>query len=167
MLFIMMMLSLTSIMFLLTNHPLSMGLSLLCHTLLISMNSSLLSSNFWYSYILFLIMIGGLMILFIYMTSIASNEKFKLKNITIIMMFLIMMFSIIVFMMLNDLLNYNSFINMDMLNYTQPKNFKLSMNKYLTFPMMSIFTIIIMYLFMTMIMSTKITNMKMGPLRKY
>nr|ART65594.1 NADH dehydrogenase subunit 6 [Lamprigera yunnana] len=167
MLMITLMLMLTSIMFMLTSHPLSMGMSLLCHTLFISMNSGLLSSSFWYSYILFLIMIGGLMVLFIYMTSVASNEKSKFSNKIFIMMILTMMLMIIIFVMSNDLLNYNSFINMDMLNHTQPNNFKLSMNKYLSYPMMSIFTIIIFYLLITMIMSNKITNMKMGPLRKY
>nr|AIW06338.1 NADH dehydrogenase subunit 6 [Teloganodidae sp. MT-2014] len=62
--------------FFLMSHPLSMGLVLLLQTVTISILTGLMNFNSWFSYVLFLVFLGGMLILFIYMTSLAPNEKF-------------------------------------------------------------------------------------------
>nr|YP_009995946.1 NADH dehydrogenase subunit 6 [Plagiodera versicolora]QNQ64897.1 NADH dehydrogenase subunit 6 [Plagiodera versicolora] len=155
-----------SIMIVFLNHPLSMGMILLCQTILISMLTGMMNLNFWFSYILFLIMIGGMLILFIYMTSIASNEKFKIsyKLLMLCVMILIMLFMLF---LLTDFFYFNLKINIsDMTLSNSMNNFKLSMNKYMNYPQNMILFMIILYLLIILIMVVKITSTNYGPLRQ-
>lgn len=69
-----------SLIFTRLNHPLSTGLVLLVQTVLISVGSGLFRKRYWFSYILFLIFLGGMLVLFIYVASLAANEQFKVKR---------------------------------------------------------------------------------------
>lgn len=71
-------------MFLFINHPLAIGLVLLIQTLVIASAAGLILPTFWFSYILFLVFLGGILVLFIYVASLASNEIFSLSTNTII-----------------------------------------------------------------------------------
>nr|YP_009443422.1 NADH dehydrogenase subunit 6 [Pteroptyx maipo]ATR80206.1 NADH dehydrogenase subunit 6 [Pteroptyx maipo] len=155
-----------TIMFMFISHPLSMGMILLIQTLLISMWTGFMSMNFWYSYILFIVMVGGMLILFIYMTSVASNEKFSFSKIN---MFIIMlMSSIIIMSMLTDqIYNMMSSMNSDLMMYKNMISFKMSLNKFIMYPMMMMSLTLIIYLLITLIAVSKITNIQSGPLRKY
>nr|AML26565.1 NADH dehydrogenase subunit 6 [Staphylinidae sp. BMNH 1274698] len=152
-----------SIMFLFMNHPMTMGLTLLIQTILISLISGMLTYNFWFSYMLFLIMVGGLLILFIYMTSIASNEMFNYSsNIMIFMSFI--MFSIMLIYLINDQFLYN-------LNFTFNENLNLLINnnylkKFFNYPAIIIILMMMIYLFITLIATVKITKIEYGPLRQ-
>nr|QDC34838.1 NADH dehydrogenase subunit 6 [Laodelphax striatellus] len=57
-------------------HPISMGTLLMIQSMLTSMLTILFTKNSWYSMILFVTFSSGLMIMFMYMSSISSNEKF-------------------------------------------------------------------------------------------
>nr|YP_009728643.1 NADH dehydrogenase subunit 6 [Phyllotreta striolata]QHR79691.1 NADH dehydrogenase subunit 6 [Phyllotreta striolata]UPE50061.1 NADH dehydrogenase subunit 6 [Phyllotreta striolata]WDV10362.1 NADH dehydrogenase subunit 6 [Phyllotreta striolata] len=141
------------------NHPLSFGLILLIQTIQTCLLSGLLNLNFWYSYILFLVLIGGMLILFIYMTSIASNEKFKFNFIGLIWYITAgIMFNLIPFEMS---FNISDFFSFDM-NLT----FKSSFTKYLSYPNIYIYLIMIIYLFITLILTVKMTKFSYGPLRQ-
>lgn len=59
------------------NHPITLGLGLITHTLVVGILTGILVRNFWFSYILFLVFLGGVLVLFIYITRLASNEKFS------------------------------------------------------------------------------------------
>nr|YP_009350933.1 NADH dehydrogenase subunit 6 [Furculitermes soyeri]AQP28141.1 NADH dehydrogenase subunit 6 [Furculitermes soyeri] len=72
--------TLTGLMFTQMKHPLAMGLMLLMQTTMVCLISGTMYSSFWFSYILFMIMIGGMLVLFMYMTSLASNEMFSPSN---------------------------------------------------------------------------------------
>nr|APX39736.1 NADH dehydrogenase subunit 6 [Podagrica fuscicornis] len=144
-------------------HPLAYGMNLLIQTILISIISGMMTLNYWYSYIMFLIMIGGMLILFIYMTSIASNEKFKFNTLLIFMiMGMILISTILMF------IDYFYFSN----NFFIPESFNnkinmaFSFNKYLNFPNNMILFMIILYLFITLIAIVKITMIYYGPLRQ-
>nr|QNG56363.1 NADH dehydrogenase subunit 6 [Phalacridae gen. sp. MJ-2020] len=154
-----------SLIFMLMKHPLSMGLILLLQTISISMISGFMMFNFWYSYMLFLIMIGGMLVLFLYMTNVASNEKFKfsikifflLLSLTFLFLLSIWMFNI----KNNMMFSFNEiYIKLETNN-----NFLLSLNKYLNFPFYSIYLMLMVYLLITLIAIVKITNIKYGPLR--
>nr|YP_010621042.1 NADH dehydrogenase subunit 6 [Periplaneta svenhedini]WAX39425.1 NADH dehydrogenase subunit 6 [Periplaneta svenhedini] len=155
----------TSMMFTQMNHPLAMGLMLLIQTIIMCMVSGLLSQSFWFSYILFLIFLGGMLVLFIYVTSLASNEMFFMSTKMMLIMTMIMfmlMWTINTNMMMTNNMEimiheniYNSdseFINSLMKLYNQPTNL--------------ITIMLASYLFLTLIVVVKITNIVKGPLRQ-
>nr|QXG82669.1 NADH dehydrogenase subunit 6 [Curculionidae sp. BMNH 1042554] len=144
------------------NHPMSLGLILLSQTILISLSSGMMNLDYWFSYILFLIMIGGMLVLFIYMTSIAANEKFKFSK-------KMLMFSILILINFMSLMVDNFFPNIHMNNYDllnkSLNHINLSMNKFFNMPNMMIMMLLMLYLLVTLIAVVKITFFKMGPLR--
>nr|QUE43180.1 NADH dehydrogenase subunit 6 [Luciola singapura] len=155
----------TTMTFMFITHPLSMGMILLMQTLLISMWTGSLSTNFWYSYILFIVMVGGMLILFIYMTSVASNEKFSYSKILLMFMMTLLIISMI--MMIKDQFSFSlNSMNSEMINFKNKFLFKLSLNKFYMFPMMLISLSVIIYLLIALIAVVKITSLKNGPLRK-
>nr|WNV22590.1 NADH dehydrogenase subunit 6 [Psylliodes affinis] len=154
-----------TLLFIFLNHPLSCGLILLIQTILTALMSGFMNYNFWYSYILFLIMVGGMLILFIYMTSVASNKKFKLSKPLLVM---IMLMSLTIFMLLFiDLYYLNYFMNTQDLKLSNFNfNNKLSLKKYFNYPNFNLMFMMIIYLFITLIATVKITNNPFGPLRQ-
>nr|QDG01010.1 NADH dehydrogenase subunit 6 [Tenebrio molitor] len=151
-----------TITFLMMNHPLSMGFVLLMQTIMISLITGNMNQNMWFSYILFLIMVGGMLILFMYMTSIASNEKFKMNNKAIIMSITIPLTMLTLnFLMMNTQMKNNEVTIMN--NNTSMIS---TMNKFFTFPSSMIMIFMIMYLFMALVVTVKITNFKKGTMRQ-
>nr|QVT11048.1 NADH dehydrogenase subunit 6 [Nasonia vitripennis] len=93
-------------------HPLIFCLLLLLLTIFNSMNISLLNYTHWFSYILFLIMIGGMMIIFLYFTSFINNMKMKI-NWTMflslpIKLMMLLMFITMMLLMNNTFLPWNN-----------------------------------------------------------
>nr|WLG71244.1 NADH dehydrogenase subunit 6 [Rhithrodytes pantaleonii] len=159
-----------TLIFMYLNHPLSMGFILLIQTLIISLITSTYSYSFWFSYILFLIMIGGMLILFMYMTSLASNEKFKFSLLlSWTMMLLIPLTLFIMFIIDKTFINMmlkNSNL-MELFNYSFFKNENMnSLWMMYNNPNNMITIILINYLFLTLIAVVKITKSNAGPLRQ-
>nr|AFC36306.1 NADH dehydrogenase subunit 6 [Oulimnius rivularis] len=155
-----------SLTFMFLKHPMSMGLTLLMQSTLIAMITGFFNQNFWFSYILFLIMIGGMLVLFIYMTSIASNEMFKYSN-KLTFMFIIMSMMVMIFLMSMDQnMMMQAVFTLDLTTLENPMNYKLSLSKYLNFPSNILLFFMIIYLFITLIAVVKITNIAYGPLRQ-
>nr|YP_010464298.1 NADH dehydrogenase subunit 6 [Exostira schroederi]UUL71675.1 NADH dehydrogenase subunit 6 [Exostira schroederi] len=147
--------------FLLMKHPLSMGLILLAQTILISLITGNLAPTFWYSYILFLIMVGGMLILFMYMTSIASNEKFKSS-----MKFLIIILSPIILMLISKYsLNLFTKTN-DSIAFIYTTDMSTSMNKFIQNNSYQLILFLMIYLLITLIATVKISYSNQGPLRQ-
>nr|YP_010946762.1 NADH dehydrogenase subunit 6 [Pseudophoraspis kabakovi]WGO57519.1 NADH dehydrogenase subunit 6 [Pseudophoraspis kabakovi] len=153
-----------SIMFTQMNHPLAMGLMLLIQTMMVSMITGLLTQSFWFSYVLFLIFLGGMLVLFIYVTSLASNEMFSLSTKLLIMSIVIMMISMTLFSTLKfpNLMNQESFSFL-MIN----NNSSLPLTKLYNQPTNMITIMLASYLFLTLIAVVKITNIFKGPLRQF
>nr|YP_010397380.1 NADH dehydrogenase subunit 6 [Trichius succinctus]UQJ77500.1 NADH dehydrogenase subunit 6 [Trichius succinctus] len=154
-----------SILFMFMTHPLSMGMILLMQTLLTSLTIGLFNLNFWFSYIMFIIMVGGMLVLFIYMTSVASNEKFSfsIKIVALLLLLLTLLTGMYLllntyFFNLNNKFEDNIYQNFYVYNY--------SLNKFLNFPSIIIMYLLIIYLLITMIAVVKITDIKQGPLRQ-
>nr|YP_010363574.1 NADH dehydrogenase subunit 6 [Atkinsoniella xanthoabdomena]UNZ12675.1 NADH dehydrogenase subunit 6 [Atkinsoniella xanthoabdomena] len=137
-------------------NPMSMGVILLIQTSLMTMlmNKMLMSS--WFPMITFLMMVGGLLILFTYMSSIASNEKFKFKFNLTIMLLLIILIS-------EEMFNENQ-INENQ-NLMKLSEEYFSMIKLYNKKSMMLTIILVMYLLLTMIAVTKIVKHHEGPLR--
>nr|AND96755.1 NADH deshydrogenase subunit 6 [Onthophagus longimanus] len=162
MLLMLMLMTLFSMLIMWIKHPLSMGIILLIQTINLSMYMGYLNLNYWYSYILFLIMIGGMLVLFIYMTSVASNEKFS-PSIKLLFYFLsmILIFMILLPMMDPFYLNLNNnFIELNEI-------INMSLNKYYNLPNSIIMYMLILYLLISLLAIVKITSFKKGSLRSY
>nr|YP_010233767.1 NADH dehydrogenase subunit 6 [Brunneifusus ternatanus]QTA29867.1 NADH dehydrogenase subunit 6 [Brunneifusus ternatanus] len=71
----------------LMSQPLSLGLIIMMSTLLMCFTSAVTLSS-WYGYILFLIYVGGLLVMFAYVAALAPNVLFGSMNPMLIFMFL-------------------------------------------------------------------------------
>nr|UXW64274.1 NADH dehydrogenase subunit 6 [Abia sp.] len=153
-----------SLMLLFYKTPLPMGLTLLLQTILISMNSGISSFTFFFSYILFMILLGGMLVLFIYISSLTPNMKFKFNK----KIFYILLISSIIMMLIMLYFNFN--LNLNMMNYnlfmSQNYSLKLSLKKMFDFPNNMIMLLMINYLLITLFIIVKIININKGPLRK-
>nr|AXS66218.1 NADH dehydrogenase subunit 6 [Cerambycidae sp. 1 KM-2017] len=161
--FIMLLTTILSTMFMFMSHPLSFGMILLLQTLLISMMTGLMNSNFWFSYILFLVMVGGMLVLFLYMTSVASNEKFMWSFKLFVNFTLLMIISFTVSMIIDSFLESENIYFQELEKIFQTKKY---LNKYLNFPSSPLLFLIISYLLIVMIMVVKMTDSKYGPIRQ-
>lgn len=155
--------------FIVIKHPLAIGLILLIQSFFICLLSGLITKTFWFSYVLFLIFLGGILVLFIYVTSLASNEifNFSLK----VLVFRILNYSLIYFILIfidkNLIITY--LIRHETSSLTQIRNLllenSLMLNKLYNFPINVLTILLIIYLFLTLIAVVKITNVFEGPLR--
>nr|YP_010707982.1 NADH dehydrogenase subunit 6 [Neptis sappho]WCR30190.1 NADH dehydrogenase subunit 6 [Neptis sappho] len=154
------------------NHPLAMGLLILIQTLLTCLLSGMMINTYWFSYILFLIFLGGLLVLFIYVSSVASNELFKISfmnKFTFSFIFLIFIFS---FIMKNNLNWVNFFFNDEMNNFFNMflffnNEFNFNLSKLYNEQTYLLMMMMIIYLFITLVAIVKITNIFFGPLRSF
>lgn len=133
------------------------------------MLSGFITKTFWFSYVLFLIFLGGILVLFIYVTSLASNEIFNF-SIKLLIFSLCNFFSIYVIfiiidknLIINYLINYENDTLLNIKRYLIENS--LILNKLYNFPINLITIILIIYLFLTLIAVVKITNIFEGPLR--
>nr|WRO45048.1 NADH dehydrogenase subunit 6 [Fissocantharis tridifformis] len=145
-------------------HPLSMGLNLLIQTILIALITGFMSFNFWMSYLLFLIMVGGMLILFMYMTSIASNEKFYFSKNLILITFILMLMFFIIMIKFNFTIYFTK--NLDSKEFLNFNMYELSPNKYFINNSKFILSILIIYLFITLVAIMNISSNNFGPLRQ-
>nr|WDQ44548.1 NADH dehydrogenase subunit 6 [Parnassius apollo] len=160
-----------SIMMFFFNHPLSMGLLILIQTLLICLLSGMLINTYWFSYILFLVFLGGLLVLFIYVSSIASNEMFYnsfFSKMTLIFIFSLSMLLSYMFMYNMNWLNFIN--NYEMINFKNLFIFFNNENKINLSKLYNNYThlmmmMLIIYLFITLVAVVNITNIFFGPLR--
>lgn len=150
-------------------HPLAIGLILLFQTFFICLLSGFITKTFWFSYVLFLIFLGGILVLFIYVTSLASNEifNFSIKLLIIRATIFSSIFLLFIFIDKNIIINY--LINYENESIILTKSFLIEnsiiLNKLYNFPINIITIILIIYLFLTLIAVVKITNVFEGPLR--
>nr|YP_010254535.1 NADH dehydrogenase subunit 6 [Lysmata debelius]QUA00610.1 NADH dehydrogenase subunit 6 [Lysmata debelius] len=156
-----------SISFTKMSSPLAMGLVLLSQTVLICAITGISSKSMWFSYILFLIFLGAMLVLFIYVASLASNEQFffspKMLTSFPLLIFLALLLSLI----------------LDPMSSSQPVNIEQSStlltetlnSTYLTVSMiysstsMNLTIFVVLYLLLTLIVVVKITGFFYGPLR--
>nr|UAT98627.1 NADH dehydrogenase subunit 6 [Pyrops spinolae] len=145
-------------------HPLSMGFMLMVQTATLCAYQSTMASTPWYLYVLFLTTVGGLMIMFMYMASIASNEKFNL-SIKMTMMWMVM--GMMMILLTNTDLTMEHIYKMTetKLQMTEMSEEK-STSKFFMMNKMNITMTMMMILIMTMVSVTNISSTFEGPLKK-
>nr|USH57551.1 NADH dehydrogenase subunit 6 [Ninguta schrenckii] len=166
------MIILISIFMFFINHPISMGLLILLQTLFICLLLGMLINSYWFSYILFLVFLGGLLVLFIYVSSIASNELLNITPINKILISIPLLVFIMSFFLKNNLNWLNLSFNEDMNNFINLFLFYFNENNINLFKLYNeqtymMMIMMIIYLFITLIAVVKITNIFFGPLRSF
>nr|YP_010117207.1 NADH dehydrogenase subunit 6 [Downesia tarsata]QPM99435.1 NADH dehydrogenase subunit 6 [Downesia tarsata] len=147
-----------SVTFMFLKHPVTLSFTILIQTMIIALITGSMFMNFWFSYILFLTMIGGLLILFLYMTNVASNEKFKHSK-----KLLIIWVTLPTLMVFNYLyLNFNIEL---MYNSKNTTNFYNLITKFYNYPFNLVLMMIMIVLLLTLILAVKISEINKGPLR--
>nr|YP_010311850.1 NADH dehydrogenase subunit 6 [Leptocorisa costalis]UNA68834.1 NADH dehydrogenase subunit 6 [Leptocorisa costalis] len=146
-----------SIMFMMLKHPLSMGITIIVQTMIISAIVGLMMGSFWFSYIIMITMLSGMLVLFIYMASVASNEKLVPSMKMTAMMIMMIMASIAYS---NNMENNDKEMIMMM---TTPEN--ISLNNLFNMKHKFATMMLVAYLFFTMITVSFIVNISEGPLR--
>lgn len=155
---------LLSVLFTRLAHPLSIGLTLLIQTIFISLTAGLSTYSYWFSYILFIIFLGGMLVLFIYVTSLASNESFffSWSAITFSLVFLLILTSLTLFW---DPLTVTTMTQLPLPSFTF-RTSNVFIIRWIYSSNVIRFTLyIILYLLLTLIVVVKITNLFKGPLR--
>nr|YP_010580147.1 NADH dehydrogenase subunit 6 [Trichogramma pretiosum]UZS90448.1 NADH dehydrogenase subunit 6 [Trichogramma pretiosum] len=155
-------------------HPMIFGSMLLMMSIFSSLNINIFNDSPMFSFIMFLIVIGGMMILFLYFISFVSNMKMMMKWIYMkmipIKLLLMIMLILIMLIYKNNLLNWfymfnetNNLFNIN-LNDLMTNNINC-MYMYLNMKMMP--TIIMMiYLFMCLTLIVKMFINKKMSIRK-
>nr|URX52712.1 NADH dehydrogenase subunit 6 [Cryptotermes sp. 1 AB-2022a]URX52738.1 NADH dehydrogenase subunit 6 [Cryptotermes sp. 1 AB-2022a]URX53147.1 NADH dehydrogenase subunit 6 [Cryptotermes primus] len=152
--------TLSGMMFTQMNHPLAMGMMLLMQTTMMCLVSGLMHQSFWFQYILFMVFIGGMLVLFIYVASLASNEMFSLST----KMMSVSAGAMIMSMMISNWMPEDS---SDSTVYNTASNEITLMTSKLYNQPSGVLTILMaLYLLMTLIVVVKITNVSKGPLRQ-
>nr|ABB90928.1 NADH dehydrogenase subunit 6 [Grylloblatta sculleni] len=161
------MILLLSMIFTQMNHPMAMGLMLLMQTALITLMTGMMTQSFWFSYILFLVFLGGMLVLFIYVTALASNEMFSMSPKLMIMMMMTTMMTMMMMYKSSYWLTEYSTMEMNLINNVlMGKENLMPLIKLYNNPTSPITMMLIMYLFLTLIAIVKITNIFQGALRQ-
>nr|YP_009645800.1 NADH dehydrogenase subunit 6 [Acuticosta chinensis]QBS54525.1 NADH dehydrogenase subunit 6 [Acuticosta chinensis] len=140
-------------------HPLSLGIMVL---LLAFLNCVLIASiSPWYSYMLFFIFIGGMLVMFAYIASLSPNMTFSINN--PLMPATLTLLILISFK--NSKLSFNYQTNADMMSSINDKVQTLSF-LYMENGITCVILLACMLLF-TLVASVKICKPKMGALRPF
>nr|QOV03265.1 NADH dehydrogenase subunit 6 [Orfelia nemoralis] len=168
-LFLMFLMMIFSILFTQLKHPLSIGFMLLIQTFLTCLLSGSMFFSYWFSYILFLVFLGGMLVLFIYMTSLASNEMFSLSMNMLFNFIIFIMINFLIIMFMDKTIFMNFIINNEMMTFNNTNMFLkeniMNLNKLFNYPSNMMTLLLINYLFFTLVIVVKITNFFSGPLR--
>jgi NADH-ubiquinone oxidoreductase chain 6 len=129
---------------------------ILIQTIIVCLIAWLFLKTSWFSFILFLVFLGGLIVLFIYITRLASNEVIKLNlNNMLLTLFTTVGLVIVIIKYLNHQID----LKIDLLNQT-----KTFFNIY-SFESLTITGLAIIYLLLTLIVVVKISNKFNAPIK--
>jgi len=147
--------SIFAIFFILRSHPIILITLILIQTINLCLIAWILLKSSWFSYILFIIFLGGLMVLFIYITSLASNEKFFFRANPILLLYIISI--IIIILLINK--------NEEAQIFNQLNNINKIFNSIYSLNVITLTITTIIYLLLTLIVVVKVASKYEGPLR--
>nr|QID48539.1 NADH dehydrogenase subunit 6 [Celes skalozubovi] len=168
----MMIMSMSNIMninFIKLNHPMMLMMMIIIQTLLIGLTTGLMMESFWMSYILFITFIGGMMVLFIYITSISSNEMINMKSMSMIYIMMMLLTMTAITYNVEKLMFTEMIKNTETMNMKYTMNFQemtMSLMKLYNNPTLIITIMMMIYLFIALLAVVKINNINQGPIRK-
>nr|QEJ81962.1 NADH dehydrogenase subunit 6 [Metacrangonyx sp. n. DJ2019] len=150
------------IIFFYSSHPLFMGVMVAFQSILIGLIIYMFNTISWFSYLLFMIFLSGMMVVLIYITSLASNimmKYFFLDTASLILFILLM----IAFMFTYDKLNYFCNNSIDFSNLSDLAVLSGSIYSKHSYLFTSL---LIVYLLLVLILVVKNSLFSKGPLRQ-
>nr|YP_009478337.1 NADH dehydrogenase subunit 6 [Gammarus roeselii]AVP50042.1 NADH dehydrogenase subunit 6 [Gammarus roeselii] len=150
-----------SLLFLFSSAPLIMAFTLVTQTILVSVVTFLIMPTSWFSFILFMIFISAMMVIFVYVSSLAHNE-FLSPRWTSYSAFLMLTMTILLVALSQNMYSHQSH------NYVSMSDLSLgSMSTYKLYaPYLSTISIfMIIYLLVALIAVAKNSSYNKGPLR--
>ena len=142
--------------FWLRSHPVIFISLILLQTVILRISIWITSSCSWFSFILFLIFLGGLIVLFIYITSLASNELLTHNMHTLNIYSLISITSLWMILFNNK--------NLERIHHKENNILNFFIDIY-SESLINIITLVIVYLLLTLIIAVKISNKKEAPIK--
>lgn len=112
----------------------------------------------WFSFILFLIFLGGLIVLFVYVIRLASNEKFELNYEEIIVLLLIVITTLTIMILPSFFIKNFEILRFNLFDQTI---------LIFSFEIIILTILVITYLLFTLIVAVKISSKYEGPLRNF
>nr|YP_010490471.1 NADH dehydrogenase subunit 6 [Neoverruca intermedia]UWM12957.1 NADH dehydrogenase subunit 6 [Neoverruca intermedia] len=145
--------------FLFMFHPLAMIFILIIQTFTISVTIFSFTQFPWFSYTLILVFLGGMLILFMYMSNIASNEMFK-PNFKMLYLVPFTIFTTHVF-------TVKTMQNLSIESKISETNMLINnmILKPFSLPILPITMLMATYIILTLLTVVKISKMNQGPLR--
>ena len=147
-----------NLVFLFMFHPLAIILVLILQTILISILIFTITQFPWFSYTLILVFLGGILILFTYISNIASNEIFK-PNLKILLPFSIVPITTLLIHYPKQNISSEAKIS----SLSQFSN--LTIFKPFSMAIMPVTLLIASYILLTLLVVVKIRKINQGPLR--
>ena len=152
--------------FLYISNPLTIGIIIIIQTIIIRLLNYILITNSWYSFLLLIIYLRGVIVIFSYVSSLTTNKFYKINKIIILFILLILFILIILIIFISyfPILIYY----VKSINYSYniiSLNEILRIYKIYHYSTAYITILIIIYLLITLIIIVKITNLTFGPLR--
>nr|BBN80008.1 NADH dehydrogenase subunit 6 [Grandidierella fasciata] len=152
---------LTFFIFVFSEHLLVMNFSLMLTSVFYSVILYHQMLTTWMAYILMMVFLSGMMVIFIYMTSLSSNEPFNFPPYTLVILgvlsaglpLLVMKSSFLLLENSSKLLNFNSSFSLE------------AVYKSYSFTSWELTFCLIVYLFVTLVVTVKISSMKSAPLK--
>nr|AXA45307.1 NADH dehydrogenase subunit 6 [Anguloclavus sp. 1 MNHN IM 2013-19732] len=150
------------LMFPLMSQPLSLGLAIMFSTLLMCLVSALTLSS-WYGYILFLIYVGGLLVMFAYVAALSPNVLFGTSTpLALLVTTCAIIFIILYFYPLIDMVSLSTHAA-----YNEPKFLKLYGIEMASPQMISILIGLAIILLINLIVVVKICYYQRASLRPF
>ena len=142
-----------------------MGLILLIQTFIVSLFRGGLLFTFWFSYVLILIFLGAILILFIYISSLAPNQEFRMSPSIFLPIFVLFTVSFIS-LLIDPLLFQTAYTKIEsfskaFISHTPAWSLRMIYDTHTSF----VTCMIILYLLLTLIVVVKVVHPFFGPLR--
>lgn len=146
-------------------HPIYLLILIIIYRGIICFTISAWSYNFIYSIILFLIIIRGILIIFLYFSRLISNDQTKFSiNIPLILRFIL---NSIIFLLIIKYFNYPIYnFNEILISFQINNNTFNNIIHIFSYPFRNITIICILYLLLTLFTIIKICSIKTSTLRK-
>lgn len=153
-----------AIIFLSSNHPLTLGFILIATRIIFSILIFLNSRTAWISYIVIIVFLRGSIVIFIYITSISSNETIFIDlNYIYLLLFSNLFFFIYSINTSNVLYNLK---NLNSLNTIVKNNSIEIVYKTYSYRLRILTLFIIIYLLLIIIVAVKVTVIVKSPIRR-
>nr|YP_009941522.1 NADH dehydrogenase subunit 6 [Pseudocrangonyx joolaei]QOC70580.1 NADH dehydrogenase subunit 6 [Pseudocrangonyx joolaei] len=151
------MLTMLTIIFVYLHHPLFMALSLVTQSSILALALSIPSTTPWFSFILLMLFVSGMMIIFVYTASVASNEitpPYQPRLLMLSLFATLVMWAPLMFTTSST----KSYMNL--MSHTYTLTYKPYNSTWVYFT-----TFLILYLLVVLILAIKITSLSNKPLR--